>query len=305
MAFDIKNFESIYGRDLLSHATFADNDIIAFNSLRDIKLNDKVRIGNFIIAICTGGKGMLTINGRSHAVEAGDLVICRPNNILGGLREESGFDCSFLCVSKEFVRNVMLLSGNWGLITALEENPVIHLSSDEFEVMRAYAVLLHHTIHGTPRPHHKETLDAQLRAAVCSLTDILFPHISPDQHTFYKAEDEFTKFLDIVSSTYPRIRKVRPYSQKLGLTNRKLATICLNACGMTAMQIINEYAVRDIKRDLLNPAKSVKQVAIEQGFKNMSTMGRYFKTYTGMSPRGFRSEYLSDTFSGEKSGGNA
>lgn len=303
MAFDIKNFDSIYGHDLLSHATFADSDIIAFNSLRDITLNDKVRIGNFIIAICTGGKGMLTINGRSHAVEAGDLVICRPNNILGGLREESGFDCSFLCVSKEFVRNVMLLSGNWSLIMALEENPVIHLSSDEFEVMKAYAVLLHHTIHGTPRPHHKETLDAQLRAAVCSLTDILFPRISPGQHIFYKGEEEFNKFLDMVSSTYPRIRKVGPYARKLGLTSRKLALVCLNACGMSAAQIINEYAVRDIKRELLNPAKSVKRVAIEQGFYNTSTMGRYFKSFTGKSPKAFRNEYLSNTFREENPGG--
>lgn len=299
MAFDIKNFDNIYGHDLLSHATFADKDIITFGSVKDITLNDRVRIGNFVIAVCVSGSGMLTINGRSHGVVVGDLVICRPNNILEGLKEDSGFDCSCLCVSKEFVRNVILLSGNWSLIMAIEENPVIHLSNNEFEVMKAYVVLLHHTIHGAPLRHHKETLDAQLRAAVCSLTDILFPHINPDQHTFYKGEAEFNKFLELLSSTYPRIRRVEPYAKKLGISNRKLASICQSVCGMSAMQIISEYAIRDIKRELLKPEKSVKQVAIEQGFSNVSRMGRYFKSITGKSPRAFRDEYLSNTICNE------
>ena len=74
MAFD-KNIFDINGKDILSMATFADEDVIAFDNIRDICLNEKVKIENFIIALCNKGRGALTINGVDYNVGVGDFVM--------------------------------------------------------------------------------------------------------------------------------------------------------------------------------------------------------------------------------------
>ena len=73
MAFD-KNIFDINGKDILSMATFADEDVIAFDNIRDICLNEKVKIENFIIALCNKGRGALTINGVDYNVDEKDGV---------------------------------------------------------------------------------------------------------------------------------------------------------------------------------------------------------------------------------------
>ena len=120
MAFD-KNIFDINGKDILSMATFADEDVIAFDNIRDICLNEKVKIENFIIALCNKGRGALTINGVDYNVGVGDFVICRPNHIIENMMESMDFECSCLCVSTEFMRNVMLMANI--LIWSLKKIP--------------------------------------------------------------------------------------------------------------------------------------------------------------------------------------
>ena len=176
MAFD-KNIFDINGKDILSMATFADEDVIAFDNIRDICLNEKVKIENFIIALCNKGRGALTINGVDYNVGVGDFVICRPNHIIENMMESMDFECSCLCVSTEFMRNVMLMANSWDFNLVIEKNPVIHLDREESDVINAYEAILRNTLRGAPRRHHKEVVESLMRAAACYLTDMLMQHM--------------------------------------------------------------------------------------------------------------------------------
>lgn len=290
MAFD-KNTFDINGKDILSMAAFADEDVIAFDNVRDICLNERVKIENFIIALCNKGRGAITINGAEYNVGVDDFVICRPNHIIENMMESIDFECSCMCVSTEFMRNVMLMANNWDFNLVIEENPVIHLDREESEVINAYSAILKNTLRGAPRRHHKEVVESLMRAAACYLTDMLMQHMEAKPHTFYKSEVAFNAFLDLLASTFPRPRGVGFYSGKLGMSNRHLASVCLRVSGKTALQLITEYAIRDIKRELLKPENTIKQVAINMGFDNVSSLGRYFRNFTNVSPKAFRATY--------------
>ena len=298
MAFDKNSFD-IDGRNLLSMALFADEDVIAFDNVKDISLNKQVKIENFIIALCNKGRGALSINGTNYNVGVGDFIICRPNHILENLMESIDFECSCMCVSTEFMQSVILMANSWNFKLLIEKNPVIHLDSEESAVINAYSTLLKYSLGGTPRRHRKEILESLMRAAACYLTDMLFLHMSSAPPTFYKSEAVFNAFLDLLSSTYPRQRKVEYYAEKLGISNRRLASVCLRVSGKTALQLITEYTIRDIKRELLKPENTIKQVALNMNFENVSCMGRYFRNITRMSPKKFRTTYIQDMFSEE------
>lgn len=299
MAFD-KNIFDINGKDILSMATFADEDVIAFDNIRDICLNEKVKIENFIIALCNKGRGALTINGVDYKVGVGDFVICRPNHIIENMMESMDFECSCLCVSTEFMRNVMLMANSWDFNLVIEKNPVIHLDREESDVINAYEAILRNTLRGAPRRHHKEVVESLMRAAACYLTDMLMQHMEMKAHNFYKSEIAFNEFLDLLSATYPRRRKVDYYAEKLNLSNRRLASICVRVSGKTALQLITEYAIRDIKRELLKPENTIKQVAFNMGFENVSSLGRYFRNFTHVSPKKFRATYAQNMCGGDE-----
>jgi len=284
--------------DILSHATFADEDIIVFDNIRDITLSKRVKLENFIIALCTKGHGMITVNGTTCNVGPSDLIICRPNHILEHMMQSMDFECACLCVSPEYMQNIVLMANSWDIKVVIEQNPVIHLNEEESQIIRYYSILFKATISGKPLRHHKEVLEALMRASTCYFTDVFSQHIEIRPHNFYKSEVEFNRFFDLLSSTYPRERKVEYYAEKLNISNRHLAAICMRVSGKTALHLITEYAVKDIKRELLKPENTIKQVALKLGFDNVSCMGRYFRNFTGVSPKQFRTLYIKKMYEG-------
>lgn len=296
MAFDRKSFD-LEGVDLLSHAIFADEDVIAFDNVRDIRLDGKVKIENFIVALCNKGRGALTINGTEYKVGVDDFIICRPNIILENLMESVDFECSCcLCLSTEFMQNIVLMANSWNFKQMLEKTPVFHLCKEDSAVVNAYATLLKYTLQGEGQRHRKEALESLMRAAACYFTDMLYRHMDAAPMAFCKSETLFNSFVDLLSERSPRQRRVDWYAGRLGVTNRRLAAVCLRVSGKTALALINEYVVRDIKRELLKPENTIKKVAIDMKFDNVSCLGRYFRNATGMSPKTFRAAYVRDMF---------
>ncbi|MCI7082684.1 MAG: helix-turn-helix domain-containing protein, partial [Paraprevotella sp.] len=51
-----------------------------------------------------------------------------------------------------------------------------------------------------------------------------------------------------------------------------------------------QIVINSIKQTLLYSGKSIKEIAIEYHFPSQSFFGKYFKQYTGMSPREFRED---------------
>lgn len=291
MAFDKEN-PLKYDKKLLGHITFADEDIVVFNKMNDIDFNKKVKIENFVIALCTKGRGMISINGVNHDIGVRDLVICKPNHIVEGLMESMDFECKCMLISQNMMNDILLMGNSWDAKVLIEENPVLHLEEFESDVIDAIERLIKVATIDQGLSHHKDMLECVMRAASYYFTDVLFKHIDAKPHTFYKSEVAFNKFIDILSSTYPRQRKVEFYSKKLNITNRHLASVCMRVSGKTALQLITEYSIRDIKNELLKPENTIKQVAINMGFANVSCLGRYFRNFTGMSPKKFRTTYI-------------
>ena len=109
------------------------------------------------------------------------------------------------------------------------------------------------------------------------------------RRTTRRATSFFRDFLELLSSTYPKPRNVAYYADKLCLTPKYLSTVCREACGSTASEIINRYVVRDVQYLLRQRGKSIKEICNELEFPNLSFFGRYVKKHLGLSPKAYRS----------------
>ncbi|MEY8555003.1 helix-turn-helix domain-containing protein [Bacteroides uniformis] len=83
-------------------------------------------------------------------------------------------------------------------------------------------------------------------------------------------------------------REVNYYASKLHISPKYLSTSVKTVSGRTVREWINEAVIKEIKYQLLNTALSIKEISGKLGFSDLSSLGKYFKTQTGVSPKTYR-----------------
>jgi AraC-like DNA-binding protein len=106
----------------------------------------------------------------------------------------------------------------------------------------------------------------------------------------YSREDYryFQKFISALEHDLTDTHKVADYSKKIGITPRRLSTICQSCRGKSPKEIINEYLVAESRRLLLETEYPIKQIALQLGFADPYQFSKYFKKHEKASPSHFR-----------------
>lgn len=127
-----------------------------------------------------------------------------------------------------------------------------------------------------------------MQAMAYEFYDCIAPKLQLQLSSYSSADLIFKRFMTLVTENTPRHRDVAFYAEKLCITPKYLTTVCKQASGKPASEIIGTYATNHIKRLLRSTEKSVKEVAHEAGFDNLSFFGKYVRRELGVSPREFR-----------------
>ena len=141
---------------------------------------------------------------------------------------------------------------------------------------------------GTPCKHQKELIDSLIQAFLYEFHDALERFIKLKPPTFTSGENLFKEFISLLSSSYPKERMIGFYANQLYVTPKYLSAVCKEVSGQTASELITQYMVKDILYLLRNSQKSIKEIANELNFPNLSFFGKYVKQHLGMSPKQYR-----------------
>lgn len=142
--------------------------------------------------------------------------------------------------------------------------------------------------HNTDAYHKKsEVLSSYLNILKVKTGSIPVPM---DGEAAYSRENfrHFQKFISLLDSELHQMHKVSDYSKKIGITSRKLSSVCQSCKGQSPKKIINEYLIAESKRLLVNTSFSIKQVAMQLGFADQYQFSKYFKKHEKMAPAIYR-----------------
>ena len=95
------------------------------------------------------------------------------------------------------------------------------------------------------------------------------------------------QFLALLQIHYKEHHGVKFYADTLGLTRRKLATLCQDVIGKRAKDVIAERLNLEARRLLRFQNLSAKEVAYQLGFDEPSYFARFFRKLNGVSPSQF------------------
>ena len=105
----------------------------------------------------------------------------------------------------------------------------------------------------------------------------------------YNRNQEIVKELvRIIVQYYKTERNVSFYAEKLHLSPQHLSTTVKKVTGKTVTDILSSFIIRDAQAKLRSTDMTVQEIAYSLNFSDNSFFGKYFKRYTGMSPKQYR-----------------
>ncbi len=245
----------------------------------------------YIVMIITGGNGSHTIDFTKHKCKKGSLLTIRKDQI-------HKFD------SKQNLKGYLLLFTENFLISYLEKlealkslrlfndvlaNPKVNLKNNDWLEISGLIERIKNEYFNLNDDYSQGIIRSELQILLSKLYRIKSRDVDIKQSPKYL--EDFIRFQDLVEQHVHNTNKVKDYAAKLGLSTKTLNNITGNIINKSAKAFIDDICMKQIKRQLINTAHSIKEIAYYTGFEETTNFYKYFKRHTELTPEQFRERY--------------
>lgn len=268
-----------------------EQDVAVFDEVGIVPIKN-VQSDAHIVVLCLEGRGYVTIEGKKYDVRKNDMFTCHPNQFIENAMMSYNFKFKGLLMSSRYFQSIFFLPGKmWKAGLDVRKIPVFHLEDKDVEGFLVNYEMLRYKLSRTDLPHHQQTIKLLLQSLVYEMYDVIAPKLQLKEDVNYgysSGEILFGRFANLLSTELPHRHPVGYYADKLYITPKYLSAICKKQAGKTASDLIDEMTVNYIKQMLTSSEKSIKEIATDTGFDNLSFFGKFVKRELGVSPREYR-----------------
>ena len=272
-----------------SESVFLDNDLLLTEHIDKAPMPTEPRRMNFIlIGLCLQGEVMYELDTKMQIIKPGDILIVSDRHVVDSYRcsEDMQGLCMMMSVQffREIIQNVSDISS---LFLFSRLHPVMRLEDKEIETFKEYFQVIKQKI-GDERNHfRKDLIKALLLAMFYDLSNIIY-RVKADGKPRSRAEVIFTQFITLVEKHFREERRVAWYAKQLCITAKYLSETVKAVSRRTPNEWIDDYITLELRVQLKNSTKTIKEIARDLKFPNQSFMGKFFKEHVGVSPLQYR-----------------
>ncbi|MGN1264527.1 MAG: helix-turn-helix domain-containing protein [Muribaculaceae bacterium] len=259
---------------------------------------DKDPVEALALIFVTKGKLTITIDSETVVARSHDLLVCRPHSIFGKYSVSSNFDCSVVALSKDFIYNIISNVRIKWVNIASTRTPLLHLDDNMVRLINNYYHLLGSSIVANTDGYNAMSVRYLTFALLEELKSYALrigaiPVEQLDENPVRQSDVIFKRFITLASKamaeeTNPS-RSIQYYAEMLNVSPKYLTHVCKVCSGDTAKNIIGKMLIKRIETLLIYNDMSIKEIAMQLGFPDVSNFGRYVKAKLGESPRAIRS----------------
>jgi len=266
---------------------------------REILLNDELkhnpfrphRIRFYAILFIKEGTGIHSIDFKDYTYKRGSVIFISKEQV-HAFEKNMERKALFLLFTEEFLEKESLGSNLMQQLSLYNYHlypPVINLHEKELVVFSELLDLLKLEFDSANDLLTEEIMHSSLKIFLCLAERIRKRNQKLKPRSKYL--DEFLRFQKLLTLNIQKTRKVKAYAEELLISSKKLNRITQEISGKPAKGYINEFLIVEIKRLLMNPAFSIKEVAHQSGFEETTNFVKYFKKQVGMNPSEFRVQF--------------
>ena len=270
------------------------------------------------ILICRKGKAMLNVNYKDWELYEGAVITLFPNDVVelkvdgdckspqtenGDCRspETENGDCKSPQTANSF--QVEILKYNPSLLREaslqLERTVYSSLREDRCRQDTPVVTNIINGMFGLLKVYFDQSectcisqlVLCQLKAFFIGFHEYLQrnPQYRPDEVKSYRVRELFNRFMMLLERDYKISRDVNYYAEQMNISSKYLTNIVNQVTGHTPKTIIDQYVILQLKMHLKRTTQSIKEMAWEFHFADVSFFCRYFKKHTGLTPQQIRS----------------
>ena len=257
------------------------------------------------ILICRRGKAMLIVNYKDWEMYEGAVITVFPNDVVelkvkseerrvtnsnAEVDDKASFEVEILKYNASLLREASLQLEQTVYSSLREDrcrqdSPVVtHIINSMFSLLKVY-------FNQSECTCISQLVLLQLKAFFVGFHEYLQrnPQFRPeDEVKSYRVRELFNRFMMLMERDYKQSRDVNYYANLMHITSKYLTNIVRQVTGHTPKTIIDQYVILQLKMQLQRTSQSIKEIAWEYHFTDVSFFCRYFKKHTGLTPQQVR-----------------
>ena len=257
------------------------------------------------ILICRRGKAMLIVNYNDWEMYEGAVITVFPNDVVelkvkseerrvknsnAEVDDKASFEVEILKYNASLLREASLQLEQTVYSSLREDrcrqdSPVVtNIINSMFSLLKVY-------FNQSECTCISQLVLLQLKAFFVGFHEYLQrnPQFRPeDEVKSYRVRELFNRFMMLMERDYKQSRDVNYYANLMHITSKYLTNIVRQVTGHTPKTIIDQYVILQLKMQLQRTSQSIKEIAWEYHFTDVSFFCRYFKKHTGLTPQQVR-----------------
>lgn len=243
--------------------------------------------------VCTGGTAVIKVFSVSRQVSKNDLVTILPLQSVSVREVSPDFSMTFFKIDKTMFLDTM---SSLGKITPdfffyMRKNFQIRLNRSEVLRFLGFCRVIDFRNSSDDPAFRRETILHLLRIYYWDF----YVHF---QKTVNRGADLVPlnsnkesiafRFAMLVYEHYKNHKEMAFYADKLCITSQYLTRTIQEVNGQSARELLADHVVLEVKALLRDANLEIKDIVRQTGFSNQSSLSRFFRRYTGMSPTEYR-----------------
>lgn len=249
--------------------------------------------GGFIL--CTGGRAELSINGNQCFLSQGEVLVITPLVLIRDVIFSDDFTYLSFVNELKVYYDVFNIISNTPIPLSVYRMPIWSISPSEVKYVvrqHQHLVRLLDALAHTDNKLKCTLLEFQIKLlcqeVALEVMDSRIREISKSQNKPSRLDLLVYRFILTLHASYRTHRSVAHYARLANLSTGHFSKIVKRVTGHSPSVWITTITITYTKYMLEDNKLNIKQIAAELNFPEQFTFRKYFKQYTGLSPKAYR-----------------
>lgn len=290
---DIKTLQLYSGGN-----SYVDDYLFMTDNLENILQGNRiVQLKVFLMMYCVEGEIQLNLNNITYYLKENGVLWGVANMLLGEVTASSACRLKIICFSGRFINRLTQTDKYvWKSFHYLHWNPIKYLNEKEKDLLDKYLDLIEGKIVEKEEPYQKDILlylsSAFFTELVAAVNRKLLLYEEGSRRCVNQPDFIFKRFIEALTADNGRHRTLEYYADQFCYSPKYLSRIIKRVSGKNALTLIHDNAIEHIIQELKFSSKSIKEIAADFEFSNVSFFAQYVKKHLGVTP----SEYRNNNF---------
>lgn len=245
------------------------------------------RINGCLFILCLRGECEISAHLAEHKIQKDTIVTILPDTFIHVHRQSSDCQLYIIGFGKELLNGANLFSSTMNYLSSLIESPVVPLQPEMTDLFKDYFMLLI-KMGRLKNVNPNQELTSTILLTILHGIGSIHQNINISTRTFSRGEEILKRLVQHIIKHYQKERSVSFYADLLHISPQHLSTTVNKVAGKTVTEIIAKLVITDAEAKLKSTDLSIQEIAYSLNFPDISFFGKYFKRYTGMSPKQYR-----------------